>query len=302
MPLVSVVIPAFNHEAYVREALDSAANEGYPALEIVVIDDGSTDSTWAKIQEWRQANGASLPVTSLRQSNAGLTRTLNRLLDLARGEFVVMLASDDRLLPGGIAPRVELLESSPELLAVFADCRKIDADGAVLEEHLTGFGDPRARERMTSDPAREIVKRWSVPGPVILYRRHAIQGIGGYSEDLMLEDWDLYLRLASRNAIAYLDQVVADYRWHGDNTVARAEHSIGLADELREVAWRSRKLFGGHLYLELVHESASWAARSAWLRRRWIRWAWWKSASVVAKLVSLVVPRRPSDQKLAPTQ
>lgn len=298
-PLVSVVMPAFNHEDYVIEALDSAANEGYPTLEIVVIDDGSTDATWHRIEEWRRRNAELLPITAIRQDNVGLTRTLNRLLDVAKGEYVAMLASDDRLLSGGIARRMAILLSRPELIAVFADCRKIDARGVVVEEHVTGFGDPAARKRMLADPAREIVERWSVPGPVIVYRRKDVQAMGAYSEDLRLEDWDLYLRLASRNAIAYLDEVVAEYRWHGENTVARPEQAIRLADELRSVAWRSRDLFGGHLYLELVHESASWAARAAWLRRRWIPWVWWKVASVAMKLVAFVVPRRPSDQKLA---
>lgn len=295
-PKVSVIVPAHNHERYIEAALDSARDEGYPNLEIVLMDDGSTDGTWDRVGAWQERNAGLLTVQAMLQDNVGLTKTLNRLLHLASGEYVAMLASDDRLLPGGLGSRVDLLEARPDLIAVFADARVIDANGRVTSEHAVGFGDPRARVRLLDDPAREIVERWSVPGPVMVYRRDEVRAMGGYSEALTLEDWDLYLRLASRNAIAYLDQVVAEYRWHGDNTVARPEQAILLADELRAVAWRSRTLFRGHLRLELMHEAASWAARAARLRRRWHAWLGWKAGSITMKTVAMAVPRRPSDQ------
>lgn len=298
-PTVSVIVPAFNHGRYVAEALDSILECGYSDLEIVLLDDGSGDGTWDEATAWREAHGGEVKMLAQRQDNVGLTKTLNRLLRLASGEYAVMLASDDRLLPGGVGVRVRFLEQRPGLIAVFGDCRVIDAHGRVVGEHGTGFGNAAARTRMSRDPAREIVERWSVPGPVLMYRRDAVLAMGGYDESLSLEDWDLYLRLASRDAIAFLDLVVAEYRWHGENTVARPETAVRLADELRRVAWRSRTLFGGHLYLELVHETASWAARVAALRRRWPAWAGWKMASILMKIVASVVPRRPSDQKLA---
>ena len=298
-PTVSVIVPAYNHERYVTDALNSVVDEGFQDLEVLVLDDGSTDDTWRRVQDWVAERQPTIPVWAARQSNQGLTRTLNRLLGHAAGKYVVAMASDDRLIPGGIAERVQFLESRPDLLAVFGDCRVIDADGRVTSDHGTGFGDERARARMVEDAAREIVERWSVPGPVLLYRREGVLAMGGYDESLQVEDWDLYLRLASRAAIGYLDLRVADYRWHGENIGARPDRAIELADELRSVAWRQRSLFRGHLHLELVHEGASLAARAAWLRRQRIRWAAWKATSVAVKLVAAVVPRRASDQKLA---
>lgn len=295
-PLVSVVVPAYKHERYVTEALNSVRHDGYPNLEVVVIDDGSPDATWQRIKAWVAANADTLPIQAMSQENAGLTRTLNRLLELARGKYVTMLTSDDRLRPDGIAHRVAFLESNSGLVAVFGDCRVVNNDGAVVTEHGVGFGDSEAARRLLADPAGEIVSRWSVQGPVILYRRDAILAMGGYSEDLLIEDWDLYLRLASKGQIAFLDTVVADYRWHGANTVALSNAAVNIADEMRRVAWRSRKLFRGHLYLELVHESAAWAARSAWLRRRWVPWVPWKLVSMTVKVAALVVPRRSTDQ------
>ena len=295
---VSVIVPAYNHESFVEEALDSVLHEGYPDLEIVIIDDGSTDGTWQRIQAWCNQHAGELPLVAERQENAGLTTTLNRLLGKATGKYAAMLTSDDRFLPGGIAPRVDYLESHTGILAVFADCRVIDVHGHVTLEHGIGFGGRRVRRRLLHDPAREIVEHWGVQGPVIVYERESILALGGYSEELRLEDWDLYLRLAARGAIAYLDLMVSDYRWHGGNTVGRSDYAAALAKELRLVAWRSRRMFRGHLYVELVHETASWAARAARLEKRWISWLGWRIASVATKLVALAVPRRPSDQTL----
>jgi glycosyltransferase involved in cell wall biosynthesis len=302
-PKVSVLVPAHNHERYVAEALDSVRDAGYPNIEIVLIDDGSTDSTWERVTRWQQANEA-IELVASRQMNAGVVRTLNRLLQGARGQYVALLASDDRLMPGGIASRVEFLDNNPRFKAVFADCRRIDAEGNVTAEHQTGAGYPGARLRLLRDPAREIVEHWAVPGPVLMYDRRTILDMGAYDESLIHEDWDMYLRLASRDQIAYLDEIVADYRWHGGNAGADPARAKALAEDFRKVAWRSRRLFRGHLRLELIHETCTWAARVADLRGQRLAWAVWRLASIAVKVVAMAVPRRPSDQAgwLAPAQ
>ncbi|MDP9227315.1 MAG: glycosyltransferase family 2 protein, partial [Actinomycetota bacterium] len=94
-PLVSVVIPAYNHARYIASTLDSVVREGYPNLEILVLDDGSTDQTFAAATAWAERNQR-IPIQVTQQENAGLTKTLNRLLEAANGDFVAYLASDDR--------------------------------------------------------------------------------------------------------------------------------------------------------------------------------------------------------------
>ena len=294
-PQVSVIIPAFNHERFVADALDSARDEGYPNLEILLIDDGSTDRTLARAHQWAEVNPKCRVAVSS-QPNAGLTTTLNRLLDRASGEYVVYLASDDRLLRGGIAARLDYLLAHPSLSAVYGDCRVIDGDGNEVRERGMADGDQGARRRSLSDPAREVVTNWAVAGSVIFYRRSDIIAMGGYTEGQILEDWDLYLRLASRGAIAYLDVVVAEYRTHGSNTATSEAKALAIADEMMRTAWRSRRLFRGHLRLELIHESATWAAKAASIRRKPLTSIAWRLASGVMKLIAAAVPRRASDQ------
>ena len=108
-PLVSVVIPAYNHESYVQKSLDSVAEQDYPNKEIIVINDGSMDETMLKIESWIQCNKLT-QITFKNQSNAGIATTLNRLLELASGEYIALSSSDDYLLPGSLSKRIERLK------------------------------------------------------------------------------------------------------------------------------------------------------------------------------------------------
>jgi len=298
-PLVSVIVPAYDHERYVAAALDSVRDEGYPNLEIVLIDDGSTDGTWDIVQAWQRANASQVPMRLQRQENAGLTTTLNRLLDMAAGEYVTMLASDDRLVTGGIEARVRFLQRHPTRHAVIGNARVIDGDGRVLRQKAVADGNDSATRRLARDPAGQIIENFAIPGPVLLYRARAVLAIGGYLEGQQLEDWDLYLRLAARDWLGFVDRPVADYREHEANTVRRPELRGSLARELARTAFRRRKLFRGRLYVALLHEAATFGWRAAQVEHRWTAATAWFLASRVLKLASLAIPRRPSDLPLA---
>lgn len=292
MSRVSVIIPAYNHERFVVECLDSVEKDD-PNAEIVVIDDGSSDATGQQIGSWMDAHPA-MRVIYRRQANAGLTTTLNRLLQLATGEYVTMLASDDRLLPGGIGRRIAFLEQNTQLHAVISDCRVIDESGGLIRERGIAEGNPRARLRLRDDTAAEIVEHFALPGPVLLYRRESVLALGGYTEGDLLEDWDLYLRLAARNWVGFIDDVVADYREHGTNTVRQVALRVPLAQELKATAFRRSGLFRGRLRVALWHEAATFGWVAARAERRWTAAISWRIASYAFKLVSLAIPRRPA--------
>ena len=222
-PLVSVLVPLYNHEKYIETCLASIAGEAYRNLELVVLDDGSRDRSFALVQDWIAANGGRFArVKTWTQPNAGICRTLNRLVAEAEGAYVVLVASDDALLPGGIQARVAYLEAHPETLAVFGDAEAIDDRGGRLAASTikqihhgsrAALQDPR---RIT----RELLLRWSIPGPVFLARRSTwdpVAGVGPYDETLKVEDRDYYLRLLARGALAFVDYPVAQYRLHGLN-------------------------------------------------------------------------------------
>jgi glycosyltransferase involved in cell wall biosynthesis len=130
-PLVSILIPLYNHEHFIAKCLDSVLEDTYPDKEIVIIDDGSKDSSAEVVMQWRSAQSESLPCsfTFISRENRGVTSTLNELVALAQGGLLAILASDDYLLPGGIEARTNYLEQNRDKLAVIGDCKLVDYQG-----------------------------------------------------------------------------------------------------------------------------------------------------------------------------
>lgn len=245
--LVSVLVPAYQHERHVVACLDSVAAETWSRLELVVLDDASQDDTYAVARQWAERHADRFErVRVLRnETNAGVGATLNRLLGEARGRYVVTLASDDLLVPGGIAARVEHLRRTGSRGAVIGDCWLTDDSGVVRREsaYVALHG---ARKQALAAPAgirREIILNWSVPGPVLLFDRDLVDRIGGhmYDESLIAEDRDLYLRLLALDALRFVDVPVAVYRLHGTNTGAVHFHHVRR--ELEDADRRHRRSF-----------------------------------------------------------
>src|SRR5574344_1018426 len=128
-PLVSVVIPAYNHEKYVKEAIYSIINQTYEKIELIIVDDGSKDSTWEKINELKEdCLKRFRNVIFESQENKGSCDTLNHLLDLAKGEYIYLIASDDIAKPNAIEKEVEFLINNADYALCVGDNEIIDSD------------------------------------------------------------------------------------------------------------------------------------------------------------------------------
>lgn len=239
-PLVSILIPAYNHAAFVEECLASVAATDFPRLEILLVDDGSTDATFERVTSWRRSNPDLFErFEAWSRPNRGLNATLNELLRASRGEFICLLGSDDVLSPDGVKLRVEALLADQDLWAVFGDCNVIDEHG--VETHESGFDLNSADVAALSSPATmatELVWRWSVPGPVLMARREAFfapDGYGFYPEHRKVEDREFYLWALSRGRLGFVNAHVASYRIHSSN-VSRVLSSLTEAEN-KEAEW-----------------------------------------------------------------
>lgn len=215
-PLVSVLVPSYNHERYIVQCLDSVVADGYGNLELIILDDGSTDSTCETAARWLSANKDRFSggVHLSRQANQGVVKTLNTLVSRANGDYFTLLASDDCLLPGGIEARIDYLRRHPQHLAVFADAVGIDEAGAetcasVLRDR---YGADKRALRCERTRGLELILQWCVPGPVYLARKEVLTRIGKYDERYCFEDRDYYLRLIGAGALGFVDRTVAAYR------------------------------------------------------------------------------------------
>lgn len=256
-PLVSVLVPLYNHARFVNRCLDSVLEDGYSRVEIIIIDDGSKDDSAALAQQWfdRQDTPQIERFELGTRPNKGVTRTLNELIHKAQGDYLVFLASDDYLLPGGITARLEYLLSHPSKLAVFGDCVVVNDSGVQI--HGSGIADlfGGRRERMLKDDllALELIFNWCVPGPVFMADRRAFEMVGGYDEMLLVEDWDMYLRLAAREVLGFVNRPVAAYRIHGSNVSLNKKRTVALLQSMLETALKHAQSFTGITRLRLLH-------------------------------------------------
>src|SRR5262245_23120010 len=232
-PLVSVLVPLYNQAQYVRECLDSVAQCDYSEIEIIVIDDGSTDGSREVVQSWRRDNTERFVKYIRHTGNQGICRSLNDGIRAADGEFIALLASDDMLLPNGILDRVEYLLGHTEKLAVFADCHVIRSDGSLhvesgIEDLYPYRGMRKKNLESDSSIAENVICHWGVPGPVFMCRAKAYQIVGSYDESLLVEDWDMYLRIAATGRLGFLPAYVAKYRVHSANMCSTRQKRIAL--------------------------------------------------------------------------
>ena len=202
--LVSVVIPCYNHGRFLSEAIESALAQTYPRVEIILVDDGSTDHT---------ASVAALypAVHYVHQENQGLAAARNTGLRASHGDILIFLDADDRLAPETAEHGVHHLLNSPESAFVSGRYRYIQEDGAILNEY--------SQEPTAPDPYAAFLRgNYVGMHATVAYRRSALETEGGFNPSLpACEDYDLYLRLAKRYPISLHHHVVAEYRQHGKN-------------------------------------------------------------------------------------
>jgi glycosyltransferase involved in cell wall biosynthesis len=130
-PLVSILIACYNHELYIKECLESILADGYQNFEIILIDDGSTDQSSEIIKEWIVKN-PTINIQYESQDNIGLTKTLNKLITIAKGDYLCMLASDDKLVSGGIQKRINGLHENPTKMAIIGDAYVINSKSEII--------------------------------------------------------------------------------------------------------------------------------------------------------------------------
>lgn len=220
-PLVSVVVPAYNHEQYISECILSILAQDYPNIDLIVINDGSTDNTDQKIRELHEKNPGRFRY--VRKTNEGLVKTLNLGLMMSQGEYFCELASDDLLLPQSISERVNYLASHPEKDAVFADAFLLN--GSVKTDIRLSTG--QIRYDSTQHSIKDLIEgKARILFPSGMLRASILKRLGGFDNDFRdYEDIAMKFQLALHANIGYLDKPVMYYRRHLTNTSAVLNYS-----------------------------------------------------------------------------
>ncbi|MBW7013491.1 glycosyltransferase [Pseudomonas sp. N040] len=208
-PLVSVIIASYNHAPYIEASIRSVLAQTYGNIELLVVDDGSTDDSVERIRRLQQQYGFDFRV----QANQGLSRTLNDSIARARGDLIVSFGSDDVMLPQRLELQVAYMQGKPEVGICAGNIEEIDADGQ-------SRGAPRDLPLRRLDFEDVFLNRKpGAPAPTLMFRREALERVGGFDPQIRLED--LYIQLKITRAGYFVDilgEVLAQYRVHGSNT------------------------------------------------------------------------------------
>lgn len=204
----TVICLCYNHEHFVVEALCSVLNQSHPNIQLIVVDDKSSDGSVNVIEQFLKNKPA---VTFIRhEANKGSCASFNEALSLANGDFVIDLAADDVLLPDRVAKGIEALQASGETYGVhFSDAEMINEAGAFLSRHSDRF--PHAIIPQ-GDVYKELIHRYFICSPTVMYRKTMLDELSGYDETLAFEDFDFWIRSSRNYKYVYSSEVLMKRR------------------------------------------------------------------------------------------
>lgn len=250
MPLVSVVIPCYNHEKYVQDCIQSVIKQTYRSIELIIIDDGSKDNSVQKIQEMITKCQERFVRFEFRyRGNKGLSRTLNEAIDWCRGKYFCAIASDDKMLPAKTELQVQFLENHLDVVAVFGGINQINDNSEIVRAI-----NPKAQYYVFDEIARF---EHTLPAPTQMLRLEPLIKVGKYNPDIRLEDWYSYLKLTQDGSkIGVLEDIVCDYRRHEHNSSKNMGLMLEKIDIIKLVS-RDYDKYLGSIYLSISSDSAA---------------------------------------------
>jgi glycosyltransferase involved in cell wall biosynthesis len=245
-PLISVVMPVYNAERYLLDAVASILQQSFSDWELICVDDGCTDGS-AAILNWFASQDNRVRV--VHQKNSGIVGALNRGCETATAPLIARMDADDVALPTRLEWQLNYLRKNAKCVAVGGSILEIDADGDRLGISSLPTGHTEIENNL-------LKRRTGHYHPTVLMRSEAFHAVGGYrSQYQWVEDHDLWLRLAQRGELANLSDVVLAYRQHASSVCwQRSQQQRELMNNLLREAYQQRNLeLPAHLHL--THEA-----------------------------------------------
>lgn len=244
-PLVSIVTPCYNHEEFLQELIESVYKQTYKKFEFSIIDDGSTDGSLEKIKELSEKYGFEYEA----QSNHGLCYTLNKLIQKTQGKYIICIASDDVLFKDRLEKQVKFMETHPEYGMSYAKMWLIDEKGERKEDEFF------IRFKYHGWILDKLLRRNFIAAPTVIFRRSVYLEVGKFNENLYIEDYDMWIRIAQKFQVGYLDECVTFYRRHGRNMTSQGnndgvlKYTIEVLEKYKDYRAVKRQLEENYFWL-----------------------------------------------------
>src|SRR5207245_2207544 len=233
---ISVVMASYNYERYIEESVKSVWDQSYPNLELVIVDDASTDATLAILKELEKRSPIGMTI-DCNKANQGLNRTQNLAVGLARGDLIAFLASDDKYAPDRFKSQVDLFKRDLHLMVVYGNGWSFRGRDLTARLHSDDV------KRLLSQDADLVLRYlYTHSSPfylqTALVRKEFLLECGGNDEQVLADDWVLNIRffqaLVKAGHFDYIDEDLAYYRLHDDNLHKNFARQIALKKEVIE--------------------------------------------------------------------
>ncbi|MDD1673932.1 MAG: glycosyltransferase [Methanomicrobiales archaeon] len=261
MVKVSVIIPVYNGEAFLTDAIESVKAQTYTDWEIIAVDDGSKDRSPSILHEY----GTELPgrFRLITQENQGISPARNRAIGVSYGEYIALLDSDDVWFPEKLQFQVGILEKREGVAMVYSDCTKVNWQGKVIRTSC--FEKPPLRGLVF----QELLLSNCIPSSSTLIRKSVLQEVGLFNPAYRIAmDYDLWLRIASKYPIEVIDHSLIQYRVHPrgissnraemihedlDITEMWLQQRPNLREQLADGLYEKQRNFCYYMFLHHLH-------------------------------------------------
>ena len=213
-PLVTVVCLCYNHEAFVIESLESVVNQIYPSVELIIVDDCSTDNSKKTILTWLEKHPEIPFITN--ETNLGNTKAFNKALQQAKGEYIIDLATDDVLLPHCIQTQIRAFQNSvlKNLGVVYGNAEQINEDSSFNAYYFPVNDQKKViKKRITGDIYENVLSDfYSMCTVSAMIKKSVFDHLGGYDENLAYEDLDFWIRASRIYEYDFIDEPIMQKR------------------------------------------------------------------------------------------
>lgn len=260
-PKVSVVMPVYNAETYLGEAVDSILNQTFPDFELIAVNDGSPDGSGAILDAFAARDTR---VRHVRRENGGVTAALQTGLGVARGNYIARMDSDDIARPERFEKQVKKLDSEPDIVALGTQFLSIDPDGRPLKVIPLPLEHAEIDARLVGEQGLALCH------PSVMMRADVLKTAGGYDTRFpKAQDIELFLRLAEVGRLVNLPDVLMEYRQHLG--------SIGYAgrSDQAHLAWSAGKEAAARRGLPFETPEPTDTGHAQSVADIWRKWGWW---------------------------
>ena len=229
MPLISVIIPLYNHESFITEALDSILNQTFQDFEIIIINDGSTDKSETIVQQISDKR-----IRYFSQENRGAHYTINRGIEFSQGMFISILNSDDSYFNTRFEKCLKELETNPSVDAVFTGIEYINQDGISqkttlgAEENWDHIDTEFSYEEENNITLDLLAGNFLKTTSNLFCRKKCLQIVGPFRNLRYCHDYDFFLRMSQCCEISILREPLLRYRIHADNTLREGQAAVDM--------------------------------------------------------------------------